>query len=87
MVGAAEGAGPIIRYASIERQMRAREHSVEKFARDERSLDGLAHADVVGDEQPNRIELERHEKGNELISSWLDRDLSKGSKRTGAPSE
>ncbi|HVW27597.1 MAG TPA: MBOAT family protein [Polyangiaceae bacterium] len=26
-------AGPIIRYASIERQMRAREHSVEKFAR------------------------------------------------------
>ena len=31
--------------------------AVEQFARDERGLDGLADADVVGDEQPDRIEL------------------------------
>ena len=58
---------------------------VEQLARDEQGLDRLADADVVGDEQTHRVELERHEQRHELVGSRLDRDLSEAPKGAGSP--
>ena len=48
--------------------------AVEQLARHEQRLDGLADADVVGDEKPHGFELERHEQRHQLVGARLDRD-------------
>src|SRR5688572_30777743 len=55
-------------------QVRRTEHcqasnlsSVEELSRDHRGFDGLANADVIGDEDPHRIELEGHHQRHKLI--------------------
>jgi hypothetical protein len=58
--------------------------AVEQLAGDERGLDGLADADVVGDEQAHRVELQRHEQRHELVGARLDRDLAEAAERAGA---
>ena len=57
--------------------------AIEQLARDEAGLDGLADADVVGDQQPHRIELERHHQRHELVGPRLDRDAPEAAERTG----
>jgi hypothetical protein len=49
--------------------------TIEKLARYERSFDGLTYANVVGNQEPNRVQLERHEQRHELISARFDGDL------------
>src|SRR6185295_12524379 len=61
--------------------------TVEQFARDERSLDGLAHTDVVSDEQAYRVQLERHQEWHELISARFDGDLAEAAERARAASK
>ncbi len=61
--------------------------TVEELARDERRLDGLADADVVGDQQAHRIELERHQERHELVGARLDGDLTGTSERARAAAE
>ena len=58
--------------------------AVEQLAGDERGLDGLADADVVGDEQAHRVELERHEQRHELVGARLDGDLAEAAEGPGA---
>ena len=48
--------------------------AVEQLAGDEARLDGLADADVVGDEHAHRVELERHHQRYELVGPGLHRD-------------
>ena len=71
-------------------QMRRAEHSdsvnlaaVEQFARDETRLDGLADADVVGDEHAHRIELEGHHQRHELVGPGLHRDTTEATEGAG----
>ena len=59
--------------------------AVEQLAGNQQGLDRLAHADVVGDQQAHRIELERHQQRHELVSARLDRDLPETAERSGAP--
>jgi hypothetical protein len=46
-------------------------------------LDGLADADVVGDQQPHRVELERHHQRHELVGPRLDGDAAEAAERSG----
>jgi hypothetical protein len=69
--------------------MRGAEHShlsdlapVEELAGDDRRLDGLADTDVVGDEQPHRIELERHHQRHELVRPGLGGDAAEAPEGT-----
>ena len=69
-------------------QVRRAEHgeavdlaAVEQLAGDERGLDGLADADVVGDEQAHRVQLERHQQRHELVGARLDGDLAEAAER------
>ncbi len=71
------------------RQVRRAQHgkppdlaTVEQFAGDDRCLDGLADADVVGDQEAHRVELERHHQRHELIGSRLDGDATEAAERT-----
>ena len=48
--------------------------AVEELAREQQRLDGLADADVVGDEQAHRVEAQAHEQRHELVRARLDRD-------------
>ena len=57
--------------------------AVEQLAGDEARLDGLADADVVGDEHPHRVELERHHQRHELVGPGLDRDAAEAAERAG----
>ena len=61
--------------------------AVEQLARDERRLDRLADADVVGDQQPHRIELQRHQQRHELVGARLDGDLPEAAERAGAAAQ
>ena len=38
------------------------------------SLDGLADADVVGDQQPDRVLPQRHQQRDELVGAGFDRE-------------
>ena len=58
--------------------------AVEQLAGDQESFDGLAHADVVGNQQAHRIELERHQQRHELVGARLDRDLPEAAEWSGA---
>jgi hypothetical protein len=71
-------------------QMRRAEHrhgadfaAIVQFAGDERGFDGLADAHVVGDEQSDRIEPQRHHERHELIGTRLDGDASETPERAG----
>ncbi|MFO0651308.1 MAG: hypothetical protein U0326_34100 [Polyangiales bacterium] len=55
--------------------------AVEELTRDEACLDGLADADVVGDEQPHRLLPQRHEQRHELVRARLDADARERAKR------
>ena len=57
--------------------------AVEQFAGDEARLDGLADADVVGDEHAHRVELERHHQRHELVGAGLDRDAPEAAEGAG----
>ena len=48
--------------------------AVEQLAGDEARLNGLADADVVGDEHAHRVELQRHHQRHELVGPGLDGD-------------
>lgn len=61
--------------------------AIEELARDESGLDGLADANVVGDEQTHHVELERHQQRDELVGPGLDGDLSRGPEGPGAAAE
>ena len=57
--------------------------AVEQLAGDEARLDGLADADVVGDEHAHRVELERHHQRYELVGPRLHRDAAEAAEGTG----
>ena len=58
--------------------------AVEQLAGDEQRLDGLADADVVGDEQADRVEPQRHQQRHELVRARLDGDPAEAAERPGA---
>lgn len=62
---------------------------VEQFPRHQRRLDGLADAHIVGDQQADRVELERHQQRHKLVGPRLDRNAAEGAERscTGAESQ
>ena len=60
---------------------------VEQLAGDEQRLDRLADADVVGDQQPDRVQLQRHQQRHELVRARLDGDAAEGAERPGARAE
>ena len=77
-------------------QMRRAQHgdaadlaAVEQLAGGEARLDGLADADVVGDEHAHRVELQRHHQRHELVGPGLDRDAAEAAEgaRGGAGGE
>ena len=55
--------------------------AVEQLAGDHAGLDGLAHAHVVGDQQPHRVEAQRHDQRHELVRSRSDRDVAERAER------
>lgn len=59
--------------------------AVEEFAKDEAGLDGLADADVVGDQQANHGQAHRHQQRYELIGSRLEADARRRAERARAP--
>ena len=61
--------------------------AVEQLAGDKGRLDGLADADVVGDEQPYRIEPKRHEQRDVLIGAGGEGEVTERAKRRGAGAE
>src|SRR5690625_2578131 len=50
--------------------------AVIKFTGDQAGFDGLPDTDVIGNKQAHRVEPQRHQKWNQLIRSWLERDPS-----------
>jgi hypothetical protein len=54
---------------------------IEQLAGDHPGLDGLAHAHIVGDQQPHRVEAQRHDQRHELIRSRGDRDVAERAER------
>jgi len=60
--------------------------SVQQLPGNHRSLDGLADAHVIGNEEPNRVHAEGHDEGNELIGSGVDGEAADGAERSGPTS-
>ncbi len=61
--------------------------AVEQFSGDERSFDRLADADVVGNQDADWVELQRHQQWHELVGPRLDCEVSKRAKGAGARPE
>ncbi len=61
--------------------------AIKQLACDKRGLYRLADTNIVGDQQANGVEFERHEQWHELVGARLDRDLPKAAKRTGTPAQ
>ncbi len=63
--------------------------AIKEFPRDEQGLDGLAHADAVGDEKPHGFLPEGHEQGHELVRARVDTEAGEAAEgaRTGASAE
>ena len=61
--------------------------AVQQLAGDEAGLDGLADADVVGDQQAHRVQLEGHQQRDELVGARLDGDAAEGAEGAGAAAE
>ena len=47
----------------------------------------LADTDIVGHEEPDGIQLERHEQGDELVGARLDIDVAETAEGAGAGAE
>ena len=56
---------------------------VEQFAGDQQSFDGLAHAHIIGDEQADRVQAQRHQQGHELVDARPNRNPAKRTERRG----
>ena len=50
--------------------------AIEQLARDQRRLDRLTHADIIGNHHADRVELQRQQQRDELIRPWGDRDTA-----------
>ena len=61
--------------------------AVHQFAQDQAGLDGLADADIVGDEQARHLQAKRHEQRNELIGAGLEGELGGGTERAGTATQ
>ena len=61
--------------------------AVEQLADDQAGLDGLADADVVGDEQADRFLPERHQQRNQLVGARLEGEIAEGAERSGTGAE
>jgi hypothetical protein len=61
--------------------------SVEHFSCDEPGFYRLADADVVRDEHPHRVELERHDEWHELVGAWTNRQATDAAERTCAAAQ
>ncbi len=46
--------------------------AINQLAEDQAGFNGLADADVVGDQQPHHVEAERHQQWHQLIGAWLE---------------
>jgi hypothetical protein len=57
--------------------------AIEHLAHDHASLDRLADADVVGDQQALHLELQCHEEWNELIGARFDTELGRAPEGAG----
>ena len=75
-------------------QRRAAQHGqpgrvalVEQLGGDQAGLDGLADADVVGDQQPDRVLPQRHQQRHELVGAGLDGEPGQRAERPGAGPE
>ena len=55
--------------------------AIQQLARDQRRLDGLAHAHVVGDQQAHGRLPERHDQRHELVGPRPDRQMAQRAKR------
>jgi hypothetical protein len=51
--------------------------TIEHFAGDQKCLDGFSHPDVIGDEQPHRVDTEPHEERDKLVGAWPDGNSAK----------
>ena len=65
----------------------ARVALLQQLGRDQAGLDGLADADVVGDQQPDRVLPQRHQQRDELVGAGLDREPGQRPERPGAGAE
>ena len=61
--------------------------AVEQLARDQRRLDRLAHADIVGDQQAHWIEPQGQEQRDELVRPRRHRDPRERAERRGTRPE
>jgi len=57
--------------------------AVKQFASDDRRLNSLADADIIGNQQAHGIELQRHHQRHELVGPRLDGDTSEAAERAG----
>ena len=64
-----------------------RTYTVEEFAGYKSSFNCLADADVVGDQQADRVQLEGHEQWHELVWPRLDGEMGERTKWTRARTE
>ena len=59
----------------------------KQFLGDEGGFDGLADADVVGDEQSHRVLTHGHEQWDELVAAGFDGQAREAAERPGAGAE
>ena len=75
-------------------QMRRAQHShaldfaaVIQLSGDQRGLDGFADADVIGNQQPHRVQPQRHQQWHELVGARLDRNVAEAAERAGTATQ
>jgi hypothetical protein len=61
--------------------------AIKQFARDQTGFNRLADADIIGDEDAHRVELEADQQRNELVRAGLHVNTRERSERTGARPE
>jgi hypothetical protein len=59
----------------------------DELGRDQAAFDGLADADVVGDQQAHRFHAQRHEKRDELVRARRDGEIPQRAERARARAE
>jgi hypothetical protein len=59
----------------------SRDAAVEQLAGNHAGFDRLAHAHVIGNQQPNLVEAQRHDQRHELVGSGGDRDVPERAER------
>src|SRR5262245_971460 len=55
--------------------------AVDQLAQDEAGFDRFADTDIVGDQESYDIEPERHQERHQLVSTGLETESSRGTKR------